>query len=114
LELSRLIDLYALLGIPLRVTMGYPASQARDPLADPELRQGAGKWRGGFTPELQGAWADAFGSLALCKPSVQAVHWIHDSDAEPHLFPNCGLFDSEGNARPSLQSIRRLRERHLR
>jgi hypothetical protein len=114
LELSRLIDLYALLGIPLRVTMGYPASQTRDSLADPELRVGAGKWKGDFIPETQEAWAESFGNLALCKPSVQAVHWIHDSDAEPHLFPNCGLFDGEGKARPALSALRSLREQHLR
>ena len=36
----------------------------------------------------------------MCKPSVQAVHWIHDTDAETHLFPNCGLVDAEGKARP--------------
>ncbi|HEV3236079.1 MAG TPA: hypothetical protein VGZ25_03765 [Gemmataceae bacterium] len=114
LELSRLIDLYALLGIPLRLTMGYPASQVRDSLADPELRVGAGKWKGGFNPDTQESWAKSFGSLALCKPSVQAVHWIHASDAEPHLFPNCGLFDAEGKARSSVASLHRLREEHLR
>src|SRR5262249_13848848 len=50
LEMSRLLDLYALLGVPLRVTMGYPASRTNDPFADPELRLGAGRWRSGHTP----------------------------------------------------------------
>jgi len=38
LELSRLLDLYALLGVPLRVTLGYPSDERPDPDADPELR----------------------------------------------------------------------------
>ncbi|MFL5243284.1 MAG: hypothetical protein ACJ8FY_14355 [Gemmataceae bacterium] len=113
LELSRLIDLYALLGVPLRATLGYPASRAHDPAGDPEIRTGAGRWKAGFTPEIQNSWIETFGSLAMCKPSVQAVHWIHDTDAETHLFPNCGLVDAEGKARPGLHAFRRLREEHL-
>src|SRR5206468_1482903 len=35
LETSRLLDLYALLGVPLRVTMAYPSANTSDPKADP-------------------------------------------------------------------------------
>ena len=37
LDTSRLLDLYALLGVPLRVTLGYPSADGSDPDADPEL-----------------------------------------------------------------------------
>src|SRR5262249_30144456 len=50
LDLSRLLDLYALLGVPLQVTLGYPSTGQSDPDADPELSVGAGSWGGGFTP----------------------------------------------------------------
>src|SRR5258707_10039546 len=56
LELSRLLDFYALLGVPLAVTLGYPATNAVDPDADPEIRVDAGRWRDGFTPEVQAGW----------------------------------------------------------
>ena len=46
LETSRFIDLYALLGVPLRITLGYPSSAGPDPDADPDYRIDAGQWRG--------------------------------------------------------------------
>ncbi|MFO0928290.1 MAG: hypothetical protein U0736_14830 [Gemmataceae bacterium] len=114
LDTVRLLDLYTLLGVPLQVTLGYPASDASDPDADPELTPGFGSRTGGFTAATQAAWAAQFAALALCKPSVQAIHWTHFSDAVPHLFPHCGLLDRDGQARPVLQTLRRLRETHLR
>jgi hypothetical protein len=114
LELSRLLDLYALLGVPLRVTLGYPADAGDDPEADPEMRVGAGSWAGGCTPAGQSAWASAFAALALCKPYVHGVRWTHFSDAEPHAFPNCGLVDRQGQPRPVLQTLAGLRAAHLR
>jgi hypothetical protein len=114
LELSRLLDLYALLGVPLQVTMGYPAATSLDPLGDPELATGAGAWRDAISPDLQAEWAERFGSLALCKPYVQAVQWAHFADGEPHIFPWCGLVDPQGVPRPALAALEELRRRHLR
>src|SRR5262249_33107147 len=114
LEASRLLDLYALLGVPLRVTLGYPAATGADPEADPELSVDAGRWRGRVGPECQADWASAFAGLALAKPGVQAVQWCHLSDAGSHQFPHCGLVDGDGNVRPALQRLRELRTQHLR
>jgi Glycosyl hydrolase family 10 len=113
LDTSRLLDMYALLGLPLRVTLGYPSSSAADPLADPDFRADAGHWRGGFSAAAQADWARDFVTLAVCKPYVQAVHWTHFSDAEPHTFPHTGLVDSAGNLKPALAHLRALRENHL-
>jgi hypothetical protein len=114
LEASRLLDLYAILGVPLRLTLGYPSETGPDPDADPDLRVAAGHWKGGMSPEAQADWATAYTSLALCKPYVQAIHWTHVSDADPHQFPHCGLFDGQGKAKPALERLRELREKHLR
>jgi hypothetical protein len=114
LEMSRLMDLYALLGVPLRLTLGYPAATTADASADPELPVSAGRWRDGFNPSTQADWANAFGSLAVCKPFVQSVQWVHLSDAQPHQFPHAGLVDAHGQARPALGRLRQLREQHLR
>ena len=114
LEASRILDLYALLGLPVRVTLGYPSSPRPDPLADPEMRLDAGQWHEGFTPEVQGEWAAQFGALALCKPFVQGVLWTYPCDAEPHQFPHAGLFDAAGQPKPALAALRHLREIHLR
>jgi hypothetical protein len=113
LETSRLIDLYALLGVPLRLTLGYPSATGPDPDADPDYRIDAGHWRNFINADVQAEWADAFTTLALCKPSVQAIHWTHWTDAEPHQFPHCGLLDARGNIKPALSRLRTLRETHL-
>jgi hypothetical protein len=114
LELSRWLDFYALLGVPLSVTLGYPASDAADPESDPDMRVDAGRWRDGFSSEMQAGWADAYATLSAAKPFVQTVRWTHFSDAEPHLFPHCGLADAQGQPRPALARLRALREAHLR
>jgi hypothetical protein len=114
LEASRLLDLYALLGLPLRITLGYPAAEGPDPAADPEQRVAAGYWHDGFHADEQAEWAGSFGAMAVCKPAVQGVVWTHFSDAEPHQFPHCGLLDAKGQARPALKRLQELREKHLR
>jgi hypothetical protein len=114
LEASRLLDLYALLGIPLRVTLGYPSAGGPDSAADPEMSVGAGFRHDGFSPAVQADCATALASLALCKPTIQGVFWTHFSDAEPHQFPHCGLLDTAGKAKPALYRLRELREKHLR
>lgn len=114
LDTGRLLDLYALLGVPLQLTLGYPAGAGGDPDADPEMAVDHGYWRDGFDPATQERWAASFASLALCKPFVQAVHWTHLSDALPHLFPHCGLIGPDGQRRPVLATLGQLRTKHLR
>ena len=114
METSRLLDLYTTLGVPLRVTLGYPSSREPDAKAYAELEAAAGQWHGEMGPEAQAHWASAFTALALAKQAVRAVHWVHLSDAEPHHFPRCGLFDADDRPKPALQRLRELRDRHLR
>ncbi len=113
LEASRRLDLYALLGLPLHVTLGYPSASGPDPLADADLKLTGGRWHDGFSPQVQADWTAAFAALALCKPYVRGVHWAHWSDGEPHLFPHCGLVDAQGNIKPALEPLQRLRQEHL-
>jgi hypothetical protein len=114
LEASRLIDLYTLLGTPLRVTLGYPSSAEADPNAATGEASDAGYCSKPFSPESQATWAAQFAAIALCKPSVRGVHWVHARDAAPHHFPHCGLFDAQGQPKPVLAKLRELRENHLR
>jgi hypothetical protein len=114
LDALRLLDLYAMLGTPLQVSLAYPSSAEADPLADPALAASAGHWRDGYTPEAQADWAAEFAALAVCKPFVKSAYWSHLTDAEPHQFPQCGLLDSAGRPKPALESLRRLRTEHLR
>jgi hypothetical protein len=114
LELSRLFDLYALLGVPLQATLGYPSAAEKASHADPDQRVGLGAWREGFTPLAQADWAASFTALVMCKPYVRAAYWTHFADAEPHQFPSCGLLDLAGQPKPALEELARLRGEHLR
>lgn len=113
LEISHLLDLYSLLGIPLQVTLGYPAARGTDPLAEPDLCVDAGYWRAGIEADSQAEWAAAVAKLALAKPYVRSVNWVHFADAAPHQFPHSGLVDPQGRPRPALDQLRRLRQQHL-
>lgn len=114
LEASRLMDLFALLGTPLQVSLGYPSGRGLDPFADPHQElSSAGEWGKGFTPESQADWATRFTALALSKPYVAGVIWHQLSDTVPHLIPHGGLVDSAGQVKPAWQSLRRIREAYL-
>jgi hypothetical protein len=114
LELSRLLDVYAILGVPLSVTFGYPAQPNTDPNSDPELMPGRGHWQSGHNEAAQANWTSRLAALALCKPYVRAVNWCHFSDGVPHTFPHCGLVDASGRGRPAREVLQKLRETHLR
>ena len=113
LDTSRVLDLYALLGVPIQATLGYPSSATATEAADPDQRINLGYWRAGYFEETQADWAACFAALALCKPYVRTVQWSHWSDAEPHAFPNCGLVDGEGREKSALRALAKLRTEHL-
>jgi hypothetical protein len=113
LEASRLLDLYALLNVPLHITLGYPSSDDEDPQADENCTLNQGHYRDGFSLQTQQQWAQYYVALALCKPHVQGVFWAHLCDAEPHLFPHMGLVDVDGKPKPALDRLRELRQEHL-
>ncbi|HLW67625.1 MAG TPA: endo-1,4-beta-xylanase [Gemmataceae bacterium] len=114
LEISRLLDSFAVLGTPLHVSLSFPSASDTDANAESEQEPTAGYWHNGFTPETQRAWAVAVAAMAAVKPYVQGVYWGHLSDAEPHRFPNCGLLDLAGQPKPALEGLRLVREAHLR
>jgi hypothetical protein len=114
LDASRVLDLYAMLGTPLQVSLAYPSAPGTDPLADPALSAAAGHWGKGFSPAVQADWAADFAGLAICKPFVKSAYWCQLNDAEGHQLPWCGLLDSAGKAKPALRRLRQLREEHLR
>jgi hypothetical protein len=114
LDVSRLLDAYAVLSTPVQVTLGVPCSRERDPLADPKLTVGLGDWGGTYDEVLQADRGGTLATLAVSKPFVNGVYWTHLSDAQPHRFPNCGLLDEEDRPRPILEVLRTLRQTHLR
>lgn len=113
LEVYRLLEHYSELGVPIQLTLGFPTSTEADAQAYPKHEVLAGRWREGYTPDVQAEWAEQVASLALSRTYVSGVHWTHFSDADKHRFPNCGIVDANNQVKPALVRLSRLRARHL-
>jgi hypothetical protein len=113
LELSRVLDQFAVLSTPIQVTLSYPSSDKADPKADEEMEFDAGHWRNGFSLENQADWAAKFAMLSLSKPYVVGAYWDHLCDADRHRYPNCGLIDAQNQPKPALQRLQTVRAAHL-
>ncbi|MFO0803152.1 MAG: hypothetical protein U0791_08545 [Gemmataceae bacterium] len=114
LDLSKQIDMFSLLGLPLEVLLSHPASAAPDFGArehGESLWDAA--WPNGPTSEVQADWGAAFAAMALCKHEVRAVTWDHWSDADPHIVPSGGLVTASGKLQPLLARLEGLRAKFL-
>jgi hypothetical protein len=114
LEISRLLDGYAVLGSPVQVTLAMPSESGADRLSDQGLSVGLGEWHGGFNQANQARVGRQIVELALSKPFVTGVYWSQLSDGQPHRFPHCGLLDAAGHPKPILEEIGQVRQLHLR
>ncbi len=56
-ELSRLLDLYSLLNVPLYVWMAMPSASGPDPNANLQVRVGSSQWPAPLDETLQHTWA---------------------------------------------------------
>jgi len=108
-DFSRLLDLYALINLPLYVTVAVPSSTAPDPKADPSVKIEPGDWAPELDEAFQAHWAASFISLAVAKPFVRAVTWKAVSDGQPHLYPNSGLLRADYTPKPLAGWLRNFR-----
>lgn len=110
LELSRLLDYWNLLNVPLYVALGIPSAATPDPLAQRSTRLTPSFWN----PKIQHAWVSRFVPTMLAKRYVQGILWSQLRDCEPHDFPHAGLFDLRRHPKPALRALSSLRQAHLR
>jgi hypothetical protein len=114
LECSKLIDRWAMLGLPLWLFLNVPAGQAADELAYGRARPWGGPAPYGWTPEVQRQWLRQVIPLLTAKPSVRGVFYNQLCDSHKHEFPHAGLFDAEDTARPALGMLAKVRRKYLR
>jgi hypothetical protein len=135
LDLVRLLELYAIFGIPLSVTLAMPGHgpSALENLAsshlssclqldspeDPNQQLDSPE-----DPNQQADWGVALTSVALALPSVQAVTWETWKESAPPSFSSCGnessagssflgLLDGQNQPHPLWQQWCQLRNRYL-
>lgn len=109
LSVSRLIDHWSVLGLPLNVTLAFPSSAEADPQADGDLEVPAcSPWKRDWSAESQAEWLEEYVPMFLAKPSVVGVFWTHFSDDGAHHFPHAGMLNAEGEPKPALQRLQQF------
>ncbi|MBM4076584.1 MAG: glycoside hydrolase, partial [Planctomycetes bacterium] len=114
MEISRLIDNWSILGVPLHAMLAFPSSSQDDDLAGAEWEVEPRMWANPCDVQGQALWIDRVLELLLAKPSIASVTMSHFSDATPHQFPQAGLLDNADSPKPSLEHIIEHRQRHKR
>ena len=112
-ELSKLLDLYSLLNVPLHVWMVLPSTDGPDPNADPRMRVESAQWPVPLDESLQAAWGAKWAALAVAKPFVRTLSWLQASDAFPHLYPHGGLLRPDQTTKPLYSWLQVLRKETL-
>ncbi len=112
LAISRLIDTWSLLELPLLVALTVPSSSAADPQANDKVGVFTGP-NDEVSLESQRAWIEQHVPLLLAKNTVQVILWNQLSDAEPHHFPHGGLLDAQNKPKPGLDALRKIRQKYF-
>jgi hypothetical protein len=112
-DFSKLLDLYALLNLPLHVSFAFPSSAEPDPQADPSIRVETAQWPTPPDETSQATWAARWISLAAAKPYVRSITWLQPTDATPHLYPHAGLFHADNTPKQLLSWLKTFRRENL-
>ncbi len=113
-DFSRLLDLFALVNLPLYLSLALPSAVGKDAnLSEPETVEPA-QWPRAPDEELQKEWARQWVSLAVAKPFVRSVTWHQITDAAPRVFPHSGLFRTDQTPKPAFEWMREFRGKYLR
>jgi len=110
LEISRLIDIWSGLNIPLYVTLAFPSASGPDSQAESDLEVDSPGWKEGWNESSQADWIDLHVPLLMAKQSVVGIFWSHFSDAGPHHFPHAGLLRDDGTPKPAFHRFVQIRD----
>ena len=112
LAISRLVDTWSLLELPLLVALTLPSSAAEDPQSSGKVHVLSSELDE-VTPQSQSDWIAEHVPLLVAKNAVQVVLWNQLSDAAPHHYPHSGLFDAADKPKPALEALRKIRQNYL-
>ena len=97
LEISRQIDRWTLLGLPLLIFPTMPSIQSN-----------------GASNMAQAEWVKRFVRLLLAKPAVQAIFWrLWQDTPSSSRWSNSGFVDMIGDPKPALKACFQIREAYL-
>jgi hypothetical protein len=105
LEVSRQLDRWSQIGVPLVVFLSAPSSMGADPFARHPAHPLVDLLAGGVTPTWQKELVARLFPVLLAKHSVQAIVWDPWQDNQPHELSCAGLYDTTGKPKPALQTL---------
>ncbi len=109
LSVSRQVDRWSLLGMPLLVFLSLPSRVEEDPQATADTAVTCRDRGVPAMPAMDQGLAVQIIPLLLAKPAVNAVVWSQWSDQRRHEFPHAGLLDPTGQAKPLLADLATIR-----
>lgn len=112
LEISRMIDRWSMLGLPLMITLTLPSDEAIDAQVS-NGRQPVTSWKNPLQGGPIESTTETIIRLLLAKQSVHALIFNQVTDQLPHEFPHSGLWDATGKSKVVLSQIARLRQLYL-
>lgn len=114
LEISRLIDTWTLLDIPIFVTLICPSAATNDPMAVPEIQTNPNVWPSPLDERVQADWLEQMLELLVAKHRVAGVYFPHFAESSPHEFPQAGLVRADDTPKPATERILSQRLGHRR
>ncbi|QDT11719.1 glycoside hydrolase family 10 [Planctomycetes bacterium K23_9] len=112
-DFGLMIDRWATLGMPLMVQLAIPGGADKDLTAiAPSDVLGAGLASSVPASDQLRMAAPLIRTL-LAKHTVHGIVWDGWSDAEAHVLSHSGLIDSNGQSRPLLEYLKRVRKEFL-
>jgi hypothetical protein len=112
LEVSRLVDHWSMLGLPLLIMLTIPGGEGDD--AKARLKSQALPGDGeAFSVQSQRVDVDRLVPMIMAKQSVHALVWNQLGDDRPHPLRHGGLFGPDGKPKPALESLAEFRRQHL-
>lgn len=109
LDVSRQLEFWGQLGLPLIVRFCAPSRGDADPFALGDAKVQAAPW----SEAAQAEWTKLWLRLILTKSFVRGFFWCQLRDAEPHEFPHGGLWDVTRRAKPAVEALIEFRRRYL-
>lgn len=108
-DVSRLLDVYALINLPLSINLALPSSSGPDPLANASPGVSAIDWPTDLDADGQAHWGAGLIALAAAKPFVRSITWSQPTDGLPHLYPHAGLLGPDHSAKPLVAWMKTFR-----
>ncbi len=116
-EVSRLIDRWSMLGLPIMVILSSPTSHPTNPPTASADSSRVSQWKMPPPATAQTSAAqfqpDTIIRLLMSKPSVHAIIWNGLNDERPAHQPGHGLWNAQGQAKPILAELAKLRKNFL-